>query len=117
MMTANELLKAIVVGNEITSEMETKAKEILAKAQAKASAKNSKAKEKLAKENAPLFAKLEQYMQNHKTVIASEVASVLGVSTPKASALCRKMVELGTVSVKDTKITGKGTCKAYTLIK
>lgn len=115
-MTNVELLKAIVNGTVVTQEMEDKAKEIIAKSIEKANAKNSKAKEKLAKENAPLLASLTEYMTTHNVVIASEIATTLGVSVPKASALCKKMVELGKASVKDVKVKGKGNVKGYSLI-
>ena len=46
---------------------------------------------------------------------AADLATVLGVSTQKVSALARQLVEDGTITVDDVKIKGKGKVKGYTL--
>ena len=82
-------------------------------------AKNSKRAEtekaKRAETDAPLFVALNDYLACHELVIASEVATALGISTSKASALLRKLATNGTVTVCDVKVKGKGTVKGYAL--
>ena len=46
---------------------------------------------------------------------ATQVGEALGVSTQKASALCRRAVKEERANVEDVKIKGKGTQKGYTV--
>ena len=48
--------------------------------------------------------------------VASEIAVAVGVSTQKASALCKLIVNEGKVTVADVKVKNKGTVKQYTLV-
>ena len=50
-----------------------------------------------------------------KEQIASEIAVALEISTQKTSALCRQLVENGTLNAEDVKVKGKGKVKGYTL--
>lgn len=47
--------------------------------------------------------------------VASEIGASLEISTNKASALARQLVEDGKLTVKDVKVKGKGTLKSYSL--
>lgn len=113
-MTTIELLNAIINGNEITDEMRAKATEIKEKAQAKASSKSAKEKQKKAEENAPLLAKVREYLATTKAAGASEVGTAIGVSTPKATALLKVLVANEEVTSVDGKV-GKNKCKVYSL--
>lgn len=80
--------------------------------------KNEKAKEKrmeLAKENAPIFEGIVNYLKDHKLALASELAQVCEVSTPKAVAMAKKLVECGTLVEKEVSIPKVGKRKAYSL--
>ena len=48
-------------------------------------------------------------------MVASEIASAVGISTQKASALCKLLADSGKVVVADVKAKGKGTVKQYSL--
>ena len=48
-----------------------------------------------------------------KPMVASEIAAALGISTQKVSALCKQLVDNGTLTVKDIKVKGKGSVKQY----
>lgn len=78
----------------------------------KLDARNAKRSEKPSKkslENAPLIAKIAEFLTSEPK-LASEVASELEISTQKASALLRQVEG---VSVVDIKVKGKGTQKGY----
>ena len=47
------------------------------------------------------------------SLTAAEIATKVGISTQKASALARLLVADGKVTVHDIKVKGKGTVKAY----
>ena len=115
-MTQREFLQR-VIATATETEMVDKATELLNALDEKNSKRASKVATAKAEENAPLLAKLKEYMVGRNIVIASECSTMLGVSTSKASALLRKLVAEELATVKDVKITGKGTVKAYTLIK
>jgi hypothetical protein len=60
-------------------------------------------------------------MKNHYTVadgaaVASEIGTILGISTQKASALCRLLVSEGKVEAKEIKVKNKGSVKQYSLV-
>lgn len=87
----------------------------------KMNARNEKRKaqpSKVALANAPLKEKIHEYLygEEGKTHTASEIAEVVGISTQKASALCRQMAEEGIFSVEDVKVKGKGKVKGYKLV-
>lgn len=47
--------------------------------------------------------------------VASAIGEMVGISTQKASALCRQLVESGKVQVQEVKIPKKGKQKAYSV--
>lgn len=82
----------------------------------KMDAKNEKAKErksKKAEENAPIKEKIFGVLSADEHTTASVVAEKVEISTQKASALLRQMVEDGKVAVEDVKVKGKGKQKGY----
>jgi predicted HTH transcriptional regulator len=50
------------------------------------------------------------------SMVASEVASVLEISTQKASALCVLLVKEGKLKAFDKKVKNKGAVKCYSLV-
>lgn len=85
---------------------------------AKLDARNDKRKNtqtKAQKENEGIMASILDHLAKGSDV-ASGIATALGVSTQKASALCKLLVNEGKVAVADVKVKNKGTVKQYTLV-
>lgn len=70
-------------------------------------------------ENLPVKQAIFALLSEKGAKVASEVGEALGISTSKASALCRQMVEDGLLSVAEVKSPkkGGGKVKQYTAIK
>ena len=82
----------------------------------KMDAKNERAKNrksKKAEENAPIKDKIFEVLNADEPTTASVVAEKVEISTQKASALLRQMVEEERVTVEDIKVKGKGKQKGY----
>lgn len=67
-------------------------------------------------ENEPLKAKILELLDGKGATVASAIAEGLEISVQKASALCRQMVEAGTLKVEEMKIPKKGKQKAYSIM-
>lgn len=110
-MTTREFYEAIANGSAITAEM----KEIALKGLAALERKNEKAKEaRLAKNeaDAPLVKAILAVVTDEPT-LTSAIASKVGMSTPKASALARKLVAEGKLVEVEVKVPKVGARKAY----
>ena len=115
-MTNREFYTAVINGT-ITEDMVTFATEAIEKLDAR-NAKRSEKPSKTQIANEPIKAKIAEYLgrtDEHDFATASEIATELEISTQKASALCRQMVNDGLLNVEDVKVKGKGTQKAYAL--
>ena len=113
MMTFRTMLENVIAGN-ITDEVIEKATERLEKLD-EANEKRKNRISKKAEENAPIKeAILGVLGEEPKT--ATVVGEELSISTQKASALLRQLVEAGSVEKTDVKVTGKGVQKGYTLV-
>ena len=111
MMTYREMLTAIVNG-EINEDVVEKATERLERLDAE----NEKRKNRVSKkalENAPILEAIEAVLTDEPKT-ASVIGTEVEISTQKASALLRKLVEAGKAIKTDVKVTGKGTQKGYT---
>ncbi len=116
-ITLRQLFTAVVEDN-ITPAMKEKAKAEIAKLDATNAKRAEKAKEKAA-ENLPIKNAIYEYLVANGTKTTTEVASgvaVLEGSVPKASAMCRQMVEEGRLTSSEVKVPKKGKQKAYTAI-
>ena len=115
-MTKREFLTAIVelgVEGTISSELGDFAEEEIAKLDEALAKRRAKVSAKAA-ENAPLMDKIyEDILKEDEVVTATVVGELMEISTQKASALLRKMVEAGRATVEDVKIPKKGTQKGY----
>ncbi len=111
-MTNREFFTAIVNG-EMNDKIVAKATEEIAKLDAR-NAKRSATPSKKSLENEPIKAKIVEFLASGSH-LASEIASGCEISTSKASALCRQLVESGSLTVCDVKVKGKGTQKSYSL--
>ena len=111
-MTEREFLTNIINGT-ITDKVKEYATNGIAKLDAKNDKrKNTKSKEQIA--NDGIKEQIVAYLGNGSAVAAS-VATALSITTQKASALCRQLVDEGKVSVKDIKVKNKGAVKEYSL--
>lgn len=87
---------------------------------AKLDAKNARRKEIPSKtqiENEPIKTAILKLMADGTTRFSNDVAEAIGISTSKASALLRQLVDENHLSVMDAKVPSKGIKKAYTLSK
>lgn len=110
-MTMKELLTAVVEGAVVTAEMQEKAQAELAKMAAEAEKRAQKAVEKRTSEDAPLLEKAQALLSDHVVRTAKDIGVALDVSTPKATALMRKLE-----GVKVTEVTvDKRIVKGYSL--
>lgn len=111
-MTMKELLTNITENSTVTAEMAQKAQELLAKMAEEATKRVQKAAEKRSAENEPLIAAATALLQNSDgELTAAEIASALGVKTPKATAIA-KAIENVTVGEKRI---GSRIVKTYSL--
>ena len=116
-ITLRDLLNAVISG-DITEEIRTKAQAEIAKLDATNAKRAERAREK-AKENLPIKQAIFDFLAANGTKTTAEIAKgveVLEGSTPKASAMCRQMVESGQLTVSDVSVKGKGKQKAYTAV-
>ena len=123
-MTKREFFVAVSEG-KMTEEMQAMAAEFLTKMDAQLEARKGKLSEKeQAKRDANVAlahrvaAEILTTEAKTATDVAAELSEMLGeeVKVQKASALCRKAVELGLATATEVKIPKKGTQKAYTAV-
>ena len=113
-MTNREFFTAIA-NSDLNDELKAFATEAIAKLDER-NAKRASKPSKKSLENIPIRAHSAGFLEeNEGSHLASEIASVLELSTQKVSALCRQMVADGVLTVEDVKVKGKGTQKAYSL--
>ena len=111
-MTKREFMTAIVNG-EMTDELKAFAAAEIEKMDAANEARKAKVSKKAA-ENAPLMDKIyNDILDEEEPETATTVGEMLEVSTQKASALLRKMVEEGRAVKVDVKVPKKGIQKGY----
>lgn len=114
-MTNREFFTAIVNGN-ITEEVITHAENGLAKLDER-NAKRANTPSKKAIENEPIKAEIVKFLtEKEEPTVSSVIATYMSISTQKASALCRQLVNEGRLAVEDVKVKGKGTQKAYSVM-
>ena len=114
-MTQREFLTAIASNETLNAELVDFAKALLVKADEK-NAKRRETPNKTQLANEPIKAKILELLAD-KSMVASDIARELEITTQKASALARQLVESGQLSVKDIKVKGKGSVKCYSLVK
>lgn len=113
-ITLRQLFTAVVEGN-ITPAMQEKAKAEIAKLDATNAKRAEKAKEK-AKENLPIKQAIFDFLVANGTKTTTEIALGVSESVPKASAMCRQMVDEGRLTASEVSVKGKGKQKAYTAV-
>ena len=123
-MTTNEMTmrkyhEAVAAIPNAPADVVAKAKAELAKMDA-ANAKRQSKPSKTALANEPIKAAIVNLLTENGAMVASAIGAALTngeveVSTSKASALCRQLVEDGTLSVAEVKVKGKGSVKQYSI--
>ena len=112
MMTTREFLNTIIEAN-LSEEATEKATALLAQID-KRNEKRASTPSKTAVANAPVKASIVA-MLGSEPKTAAEVGAALEITTQKASALLRQLVEDGTIVASEVKIPKKGKVKGYTL--
>ena len=116
-VTLRDLFNAVISGN-ITDEIRSKAEAEIAKLDATNAKRQEKAAEK-AKENLPIKQAIYDFLVANGVRTTVEIAKgveVLGGSSPKASAMCRQMVDEGRLTDSEVSVKGKGKQKAYAAV-
>lgn len=111
-MTKREFLNAVIEAN-VNEELSAFAVAEIGKLDKRNEAKSSKPS-KTAIANEPIKADIVKMLKEREEVAtASEIAEALGLTTQKVSALCRQLVEGGTLTATEVKVPKKGKVKAY----
>ena len=116
-MTKREFLNEVIAVIDGTSEIDVLELKEFAKAEiVKLDERNANRSSKPTKtqiENEPIKEKILEVLSTGERMVASAIAERLEISTQKASALCRQLVESKKLKVEDVKIPKKGKQKAY----
>ena len=116
-MTKREFLNEVIAVIDGTSEVDVLVLKEFAKAEiVKLDERNASRSSKPTKtqiENEPIKEKILEVLSTGERMVASAIAERLEISTQKASALCRQLVESKKLKVEDVKIPKKGKQKAY----
>jgi hypothetical protein len=113
-MTEREFLTKVLAIEGIAKELADYANEGIAKLDAR-NDKRKSTQTKAQKENEGVMNAIVETLTASGAMVASEVASAVGISTQKASALCKLLVDGGKVQVADVKVKNKGTLKQYSI--
>lgn len=111
-MTKREVL-TMVINGEMNEEVKAWAEAEIAKMDKANETRRNKISKK-ALENAPIVEAIVKVLSDEPQT-ATMIGEAVGVSTQKASALLRQIVEAGNATKVDVKIKGKGTQKGYLL--
>ena len=120
-MTKREFLNEVIAVIDGTSEVDVLELKEFAKAEivkldernANRSAKPTKAQI----ENKTIKEKILEVLSTEERMVASAIAEKVEISTQKASALCRQLVESNKLKVEEVKIPRKGKQKAYSILE
>ena len=112
-MTNREFYKAII-GSEVSEEIKAFAQEQIDKLDSK-NEKRKNTQTKTQKENEGIKTQIVNLIEENGSMVASVIATKLNISTQKASALCKQLVEEKELVVTDIKVKNKGTLKQYAI--
>lgn len=113
-MTEREFLTAVLAIADLPENLATYATEGIAKLDAR-NDKRKNTQTKAQKENEGVMTAIVRHLTANGADVASGIGTALGISTQKASALCKLLVDGGQLTVADVKVKGKGTVKQYTV--
>ena len=112
--TQREFFAGITEGAVVTAEQAAYAANAIAKLD-KRNEKRAATPSKTAIANEPIKAKIVEFLAGRGLTPANIIAEGVEITTQKASALCRQLVEAGTLVVEDIKVAKKGKVKGYAL--
>lgn len=113
-MTNREFYNAIANGT-MNDEIKGFAKDAIVKMDERNAKRNSKPS-KTSVENEPIKKNIMEFISNqNEFCIAGTIAEALEISTQKASALCRQLVNDGKLIEQEVKIPKQGKRKAYNI--
>ena len=113
-MTKREMMEMVIAGN-ITDEVIKFAESEIVKMDAKNEKRRATVSKK-AQENEPIKVAIADFLKGcDEPITASAIGAEVGISVQKASALCRQMVEGGTLTAVEVKVKGKGKQKGYSV--
>jgi hypothetical protein len=110
MATRREMLNAVAAGM-VNEEVAAWAREEIAKMDRANEVRRNKMSKK-AKENLPIIEAIKGVLTDEPQT-ATMIGEKVGISTQKASALLRQIVDAGNATKVNVKIKGKGTQKGY----
>lgn len=110
-MTNREFFSAIL-NADVSAELKDFATAAIEKLDAR-NAHRSSRPSKTAVANLPLKEAIVAHLTGKEPTVASAIGAELGMTTQKASALCRQLVADGTLTVTEVKLPKKGVQKAY----
>lgn len=114
-MTNREFFVAVSKGM-LTEEVMAHATSAIAKMD-EANAKRASTPSKTAVANEPIKIAIKGLLTQNGAMVASAIAESLNISTSKASALCRQMVDADVLTVSDVKIPKRGKVKQYAIVE
>ena len=120
-MTKREFFNEVIAVIDGTSEVNVLELKEFAKAEiVKLDERNANRSSKPTKtqiENEPIKEKILEVLSTGEKMVASAIAERVEISTQKASALCRQLVESNKLKVEEVKIPKKGKQKAYSILE
>ena len=112
-MTNRELYNAII-NNNITADVVAKAREEIAKLDARNLAKAEKPNKKQA-ENEPIAKAIVEYLTDKGEVLGTDIATALNLTTNKLNGVAGNLWKEGVLVKGKTKVKGKGEMTTYAL--
>jgi hypothetical protein len=113
-MTNREFYTAIIANPNVAQDIKDFAQAEIDKLDAR-NDKRKNTQTKAQKENEGVMTAIVRHLTANGADVASGIGTALGISTQKASALCKLLVDGGQLTVADVKVKGKGTVKQYTV--
>ena len=113
-MTNREFYTAIIGNPNVADDLKTFAQGEIDKLDAR-NDKRKNTQTKAQKENEGVMTAIVDTITANGSMVASEIGTALGISTQKASALCKLLVDGGKLTVADIKVKNKGTVKQYSI--
>ena len=113
-MTNREFYNAIIANPNVAQDYKDFAQAEIDKLDAR-NDKRKNTQTKAQKENEGVMTAIVDHLTANGSDVASSIGTALGISTQKASALCKLLVDGGQLTVADVKVKGKGTVKQYTV--
>ena len=115
-MTNREFYTAIIANANVADDLKTYAQGEIDKLDAR-NDKRKNTQTKAQKENEGIMTAIVDTITANGAMVASEIGTALNISTQKASALCKLLVDGGKLTVADVKVKNKGTVKQYSAVE